>query len=340
MTDFSHLFLALKAGCPPHAGLAIGFDRLVAVMQGRDSVRDVIAFPKDKNGKDLMAHAPTKLSKNRMAEYHLQIKDDKAHLEEAQAREIEARRTQALESLKELLDTITKLKGDPTTFEGSSKETTKDEPINNDSTSEETAMPFQQDAPPQYRPGELLPYAVMLYNQVGGKFLLESLKGFEAMIESLGKEMRESTRLNTELGETPPANASGARKASFHVESAATRLERLHSELRDEILSQLRSIETSHEPASRKGVEVLQSKLEESLEPVKLLYTSLKNLEPMIESLNHELEGNLRKYKEPESLKGHTFSTTRKGTAGDEQSSALARPSDPGDLSSGLPPSR
>src|SRR4051812_14945330 len=117
MSDFNHLFLALGAGCPPHAGLAIGFDRLIAVMQGRESVRDVIAFPKDKNGSDLMARAPTKILKNRLEEYHLLIKDDKAYEEEAKARAIEEQKVQALESLKSLLETITNFGQSPAMLE-------------------------------------------------------------------------------------------------------------------------------------------------------------------------------------------------------------------------------
>jgi len=71
MESFSHLFNALRAGCPPHAGLAIGFDRLVAMMQGKDSVRDVIAFPKDKNGRDLMVKSPNKITDKQLEQYHL-----------------------------------------------------------------------------------------------------------------------------------------------------------------------------------------------------------------------------------------------------------------------------
>ncbi|KAH8598360.1 putative aspartyl-tRNA synthetase [Bisporella sp. PMI_857] len=70
--SFSHLFAALRAGCPPHAGFAIGLDRLVAVMQGQESVRDVIAFPKDKNGRDLMVKSPNRMSDTQMQMYNLQ----------------------------------------------------------------------------------------------------------------------------------------------------------------------------------------------------------------------------------------------------------------------------
>jgi aspartyl-tRNA synthetase len=73
MKSFSHLFKALRAGCPPHAGLAIGFDRLIAVMTGQNSVRDVIAFPKDNSGKDLLVKSPSRLSKRQLLDYHIQV---------------------------------------------------------------------------------------------------------------------------------------------------------------------------------------------------------------------------------------------------------------------------
>ena len=71
--DFKHLFRALEAGCPPHAGLAIGFDRLVAVMQGRDTVRDVIAFPKNSSGEDPMVESPGLMRRKQLDLYHLRI---------------------------------------------------------------------------------------------------------------------------------------------------------------------------------------------------------------------------------------------------------------------------
>ncbi|KAJ5632432.1 Nucleic acid-bindingOB-fold [Penicillium lividum] len=73
--DFSHLLDALRAGCPPHAGLALGFDRLVAVMLGKESVRDVIAFPKTgKGGDDAMVRAPSPMTAQALETYHLQLR--------------------------------------------------------------------------------------------------------------------------------------------------------------------------------------------------------------------------------------------------------------------------
>ncbi|KAF9876727.1 tRNA synthetase class II [Colletotrichum karsti] len=69
--EFSHLLKALHAGCPPHAGFAIGFDRFVAVLSGASSVRDVIAFPKNNNGVDEFAGGPSKITADQLKNYHL-----------------------------------------------------------------------------------------------------------------------------------------------------------------------------------------------------------------------------------------------------------------------------
>jgi len=75
LVDFKHLLDALRAGCPPHAGLALGFDRLVAVMLGKESVRDVIAFPKTgKGGDDAMVRAPSPMTEEALQTYHLQLR--------------------------------------------------------------------------------------------------------------------------------------------------------------------------------------------------------------------------------------------------------------------------
>ncbi|KAJ9216390.1 hypothetical protein DTO166G4_1978 [Paecilomyces variotii] len=76
LADFSHLLEALRAGCPPHAGIALGFDRLVAVMLGKDSVRDVIAFPKTGKGEDPMVKAPTPMTEESLETYHLRLRDE------------------------------------------------------------------------------------------------------------------------------------------------------------------------------------------------------------------------------------------------------------------------
>ena len=76
IAEFEHLLEVLRAGCPPHAGIALGFDRLVAVMLGRESVRDVIAFPKSGKGEDLMTKSPGTVSQEVLDLYHLCLKID------------------------------------------------------------------------------------------------------------------------------------------------------------------------------------------------------------------------------------------------------------------------
>ncbi|KAL7949625.1 tRNA synthetases class II domain-containing protein [Trichoderma barbatum] len=72
--DFSHLFEALRSACPPHAGFALGFDRLAALMTGTPTVRDVIAFPKTMKGEDPFVQSPSKLSNEQLAPYGLQLR--------------------------------------------------------------------------------------------------------------------------------------------------------------------------------------------------------------------------------------------------------------------------
>ena len=64
--QFGFLIEALKYGAPPHGGIAFGLDRLDAVLQGKDVIRDFIAFPKNNSGKDLMIDAPSKLTKEQL----------------------------------------------------------------------------------------------------------------------------------------------------------------------------------------------------------------------------------------------------------------------------------
>ncbi|MBD5273030.1 MAG: aspartate--tRNA ligase [Bacteroides sp.] len=72
--QFGFLMNAFKYGAPPHGGLALGFDRFVSILAGLDTIRDVIAFPKNNSGRDTMNESPSPIAQEQLDELYLDVR--------------------------------------------------------------------------------------------------------------------------------------------------------------------------------------------------------------------------------------------------------------------------
>jgi aspartyl-tRNA synthetase len=74
---FGHLLRALRLGAPPHGGIALGLDRLVMLACGEETIRDVMAFPKNNRGLDLMTNSPAEVDPRQLRDLSLKLAKDK-----------------------------------------------------------------------------------------------------------------------------------------------------------------------------------------------------------------------------------------------------------------------
>jgi aspartyl-tRNA synthetase len=75
--EFGHLLKAFRLGAPPHGGIALGLDRLVMLVCGEDSIREVMAFPKNNRGMDLMSQSPAEVDPRQLRDLKITLSKDK-----------------------------------------------------------------------------------------------------------------------------------------------------------------------------------------------------------------------------------------------------------------------
>ena len=73
---FGHMIEAYTFGAPPHGGIGSGIDRIIAILQNEPNIREVIAFPKTGDGRDLMMQAPSEIYPKQLKELHIKVSSD------------------------------------------------------------------------------------------------------------------------------------------------------------------------------------------------------------------------------------------------------------------------
>jgi aspartyl-tRNA synthetase len=76
-SQFGHLLRALRLGAPPHGGIAPGLDRIVMLIAGEQSIREVMAFPKNNRSMDLMTNSPAEVDPRQLRDLSLKLAKDK-----------------------------------------------------------------------------------------------------------------------------------------------------------------------------------------------------------------------------------------------------------------------